>query len=230
MPPAFYDVLAPLIADEPHTAGWMLGLAGARSAPVAGAVTLLRPGWPRWPDPHDADAQVRLEFADGTARIAVCKVLSAWNEQIRYSLPAIMGFAFEEHRLPVCALLVCGSDALADRYRAGVDVGPDSFMAVTAVGPAGFPDLATCAGPWSAPTAVAAAAVRRGPAAGMEEPFVAALDRWLGAFEPERAAAYAEGLLGLLDAGSARLLREVAGSGARPYHAAMGAAPAVKGS
>lgn len=220
MPPAFYDVLAPLIADEPHAAGWMLGL-GRAGEPCTAAVTLLRPGWPRWPDPHDADAQVRLEFAGGAARIVVCKVLEDWDEQIRYSLPAIMGFAFEEHRLPVSALLVCATDALARRYRKGVDVGPDSFTAVTAVGPADFPAPATESEAWRDWMAVASAALRREPPRDLEDRFVAALDRWLGGIEAAQAVSYAEGLLRLIPEGPARSLKAVIESGTRPYHAAM---------
>ncbi|WP_030156297.1 hypothetical protein [Glycomyces sp. NRRL B-16210] len=219
MPPAFYDVLAPLIADEPHAAAWMLGLTRERRCTTAR--TLLRPGWPRWPDPHDADAQVRLEFADGSARIVVCKVLADWDEQIRYSLPAITGFAFEEHRLPVSALLVCATDALARRYRQGVDVGPDSFTAVTAVGPAEVPGLVAEASPWCDWMAVVSAALGEESTAAQAEDLAAALDRWLDGLDPAQAVSYAEGLLQLLAEEQAQLLRAAIGSGTRTYHAAM---------
>jgi hypothetical protein len=219
MPPAFYDVLVPLIEEEPLTAGWMLGLAGGRytGPPIAAAATVSRPAWPRWPDPHDADLEVRLAFADGSERVVVCKVVSEWSEQMHCSLPAIVGFAFEQHRLPVSALLVCRTDTLAGKFREGVEVGPGSITAVTAVGPGDFPDLVTGAGPSDAVKAVASAAVRA-PQDGSEERFAAMLDRRLAEFEPDRAATYARGLLKLLAGRPARLLGRIIETGTEAYH------------
>jgi hypothetical protein len=219
MPPAFYDVLVPLIEEQPLTAGWMLGLAGGRyiGPPIATAAIVSKPAWPRWPDPHDADLEVRLVFADGAERVVVCKVVSEWSEQLRCSLPAIAGFAFEQHRLPVSALLVCRTDALAGMFREGVEVGPGSITAVTAVGPEDFPDLVTGAGPWDAARAVASAVVR-GPHEGSEERFAAMLDRRLAELETDSAAAYAEGLLGLLASRPAGLLGRIIETGTEAYH------------
>lgn len=219
MPPAFFDVLVPLIEEQPLAAGWMLGLAGGRytGPPIAAAATVSKPAWPRWPDPHDADLEVRLTFADGTERIVVCKVVSEWSEQLHCSLPAIVGFAFEQHRLPVSALLVCRTDALAGKFREGVEAGPGSITAVTAVRPEDFPDLVTGAGPWDAARAVASAAVR-GPQDGWEEQFAVMLDRRLAEFEPDSAAVYAQGLLRLLATRPARLLGRIIETGTEAYH------------
>jgi hypothetical protein len=220
MPPAFYDVLVPLIEEEPHSAGWMLGLSRGRySGPrIESGVTVSGSAWPRWPDPNVADVEVRLAFAEGTERVVVCKVVAEWSEQVHWSLPAIVGFAFEQHRLPVSALLVCRTNALARRYRQGVEVGPGNVMAVTAVGPGDFPDLVTGPGPWNAGMAVAAAALRRKPVNDMNDLFAATLDRRLAELEPERAAACAAGLLGLLASGPAQLLAGVIDSGTKAYH------------
>jgi hypothetical protein len=219
MPPAFFDVLVPLIEEEPLTAGWMLGLAGGRytGPPIATAAVVSKPAWPRWPDPHDADLEVRLAFAGGAERVVVCKVVSEWSEQLRCSLPAIVGFAFEQHRLPVSALLVCRTDALAGQFEEGVEVGPGSITAATAIGPADFPDLVTGAGPWDAARTVASAAVR-GPQDGFEERFAAMLDRRLAELEPDSAAAYAGALLRLLASRPARLLGRIIETGTEPYH------------
>jgi hypothetical protein len=221
MPPVIYDLFVPLIEDEPQSAGWMLGLSGGRFSgpPIISAETLSKPAWPRWPDPHDADVEVRLALADGSERIAVCKVVTEWSEQVHCSLPAIVGFAFEQHRLPVSALLVCRTDALARRYRKGVAAGPGSVTAVAAVGPGDFPDLLTGPGPWNAGMAVASAAARRKPTNGLDDLFAATLDRWLAEFEDEQAADYAVNLLGLLAKQPAQLLRGVLESGTKPYHA-----------
>ena len=220
MPPDFYDVLVPLIEEEPHAAGWMLGLAGGRYAgpPIVAAETLSKPAWPRWPDPHDADVEVRLGFGGGAERVVVCKVVAEWSEQVRGSLPAIVGFAFERYRVPVSALLVCRTDALARRYGQGVEVGPGNITMPTAVGPEDFPDLLAGAGPWNAGKAVASAALRGKPNDGSDELFAATLDRWLGEIETERAAAYAGSLLRLLARRPARLLGGVIESGAKAYH------------
>lgn len=220
MPPAFYDLFVPLIAEEPHAAGWMLGLNGGRyTGPrMVAAATLSRPAWPRWPDPHDADAELRLGFADGAERIVVCKVATEWSEQVHRSLPAIAGFAFEQHGLPVSALLVCRTAALARRYRMGVEVGPGSVTGVTAVGPGEFPDLLSDPGPWNPGKALASAAIRRRPVNGLDDLFAATIDRWLAELDPGQAAAYAGSLLQLLAEGPAALLRGVIGSGAKAYH------------
>lgn len=220
MPPAFYDVFVSLIEEEPHSVGWMLGLAGGRfTGPRSvSAVVLSGPVWPRWPDPHVADVEVRLGFADGTERVVVCKIMTDRSEQVRWSLPAIVGFAFEQHRLPVSALLVCRTDAVADRYREGVEAGPGAVTAVAAVGPADFPDLVADPGPWNAGRAVASAAIRREPADGEDERFAAVLDQRLAELAPEQAAAYAGRLLQLLEREPARLLERRVETGAKAYH------------
>lgn len=220
MPPDFYDVLVPLIEEEPHSAGWMLGLdEGRYTGPrLASAVALTKPAWPRWPDPHDADVEVRLAFADGAERVVVCKVATEWSEQVHRSLPAIVGFAFEQYRLPVSALLVCRTQSLARQYRKGVEIGPGSVTAVTAIGPGDFPDLITDPGPWNAGRAVASAAARRGPENGRDDRYAATIDRWLAEIEAERAAVYARGLLRLLAKRPAQLLGGVIESGTKAYH------------
>lgn len=221
MPETLQTVLVRLIEDDPTIVDWMLGLTGDRHAPSrCASARLLRCSlWSESTDTLELDALVRLDFADGTARIVVCKVLAEWNPAVYHRLPVHVASAFEHFQLPVSLLLLCRTDLLARRYRRGIETGPESRFAAAAVGPSNVPELIADAGAPSAPAALASVALRRGVREQPVELYVATVDHWLGQLGPEQAAGYASRLLRLLPETSATLLRTVMESGGRHYHA-----------
>ncbi|MFC3494744.1 hypothetical protein [Glycomyces rhizosphaerae] len=219
MPEILQTVLVQLIEDDPTIVDWMLGLTGDRHARSrCDSASLLRRS-SESTDGLGLDAVVRLDFADGAARIVVCKVLAEWNPAVYHRLPVHVAGAFEYFRLPVSLLLLCRTDLLARRYRRGIETGPESRFAAAAVGPSDMPEIITDASAPSAPAVLASVALRRGAREQPVELFVATIDHWLAQLGPEQAAGYASRLLRLLPEQSSTLLRAVMESGGRHYHA-----------
>lgn len=219
MPGEFHEILVKLIQDEPESVAWMLGLAGGRGdARCVTAESRTCSVGSDGPTERRADGVVRLQFDDDTEQIVVCEVQNSWKDDKYFRLPGYMARAFDDYRVPVVLLMLCPTDALARRYGRGVEVGPGSTMAVTAIGPGDMPDLAPGADVPSATAAVVAAVMSREPNGVPNDLFVSTLDDWLGTLEPGRAADYAMYLLTTLAKEPATLLEALMKTEARLYH------------
>jgi hypothetical protein len=219
MPGEFHEILVKLIQDEPESVPWMLGLAGGpRGARCVSAET--RSGSVGSPGPTErrADRVVRLRFADESELVVICEVQNEWSDDKYFRLPGYMARAFEDHRVPVALLMVCRSDKLARKFRRGIELGPDSSVAVLTAGPSDFPELGSDDRPPSAAAAVACAVLRKQPKDIPNPLFVSTLDQWLGTIEPGRAADYAKYLLTTLAKEPATLLEALMRTESRLYH------------
>ncbi|MEU5875206.1 hypothetical protein AB0A73_27045 [Glycomyces sp. NPDC047369] len=151
--------------------------------------------------------------------IVICEVQNKWSDDKYFRLPGYMSRAFEDHRMPVSMLMICGNDHLAKRFGRGIEMGPGSTVAVATVGPAQLPDLGSDDKPPSAEAAVLCAVLRKQPKDVPEPLFISTLDRWLGTIEdPGRAADYAMYLLTTLAKEPATLLEALMKTGDRLYH------------
>lgn len=220
MPGEAHEIIVKAIQDEPRIAAWLLDLADKdrRADQCTDAENRSTSVGSAGPVERRADAVVRLAFADVKDRIVICEVQNQWKNDKYYRLPGYMARAFEDYQLPVELILICGDDALARRYRDGIELGPDNCINVHAIGPSDLPDLAEAENPPSAAAAVITAVISRPRPGRKAELFISTLDRCLGTIEPGRAADYVMYLLTVLTEEPAELLEELMQTKARPYH------------
>ncbi|WP_199036982.1 hypothetical protein [Glycomyces salinus] len=78
---------------------------------------------------------IRLVFPDKTERVIVWEVQSEWTKAKYFRLPGYVARIFEDYRCQVELLMICKTDALAERYREGIRLGDHSVVMPSAIGP-----------------------------------------------------------------------------------------------
>ncbi|MEV3938783.1 hypothetical protein AB0K52_22780 [Glycomyces sp. NPDC049804] len=165
-----------------------------------------------------ADVMVALSFPNEEDRVVIIEVQNEWKNEKHYRLPGYMTRAFEDHRLPIELVLVCPDDAVARKYRKGIELGPNNTINVHSVGSSDFPEAFDAERLPTAAAAVITAVYGESAKGRKAELFISTLDRRLGTIEPGRAADYIKHLLTILEDEPARMLEELMRAQTRPYH------------
>ncbi|MCH7229268.1 hypothetical protein L0U85_00065 [Glycomyces sp. L485] len=218
-------MIVKLVQDQPEIAANLIGLADGEEHGLrcSGAETRSCAVGSPGPVERRADGVVKLTFEGGFSRIVIVEVQNTWKQEKYYRLPGYMARAFEDYRLPVELLLIGGTDAVARRFRNGIDLGPGNRIAIRTLGPADFPSLTDPYNPPEPAIAILSAAL--GAADALHSPyeaelFASTLDEALGTIEPQRAADYTMYLLGLLKKDVGTLLETIMETKSQPYHSA----------
>ncbi|MBO3734654.1 hypothetical protein [Glycomyces niveus] len=220
MPGDAHELIIKAIEDEPHTTAWLMDLVDwnrqfARcTAAETRSTSLGSPGRTE----RRADAVVKLSFPGEDDRIVIVEVQNVWKNEKYYRLPGYMARAFEDYRLPVELLVICSTDALAHRFRGGIQLGPSNNIKVHALGPSNLPEMVSVSDLPTAAAAVVTAAISKSPKGRRAELLISTLDRRLGTIEPGRAADYIMQLLTILEDEPAQMLEDLMRTQTRPYH------------
>ncbi len=156
----WHETVAALIADDPGLAWELLTLGEEKARPVCtdpwhraspdqvGSPRGPESGWTRAesigaPIHHErrVDRVVEFAFAEGDNLIVLSEVQSGWTDEKMFRLPGYVAKAFQDHEKQVELVIVCKSDALAERYRQGIWMGTRSVVTPIAVGPDDFPPI-----------------------------------------------------------------------------------------
>ncbi|SDD48533.1 hypothetical protein [Glycomyces harbinensis] len=220
MPGDPHEGVIKVLQDDPMAAVWLLGLADADAhvETCTDAETRANSVGSAGLTERRADLVLQLTFPDESDRILICEVQNKWSDEKYFRLPGYMTRAFEDSKLPVELLLICGSDRLAQRYAEGIHLGRGNRIAVHAVGPSGIPSVTEESKLPTVAAAVVAALFGKPPEPDEADQFASTLDRYLGTINPGQAADYVAYLLAALATGPAARLEELMQTKTRTYH------------
>ncbi len=222
MPGTLHEVIVKLVQDQPAIAADLLLLADTRRRQAGCVSAETRSCSVGSPGPVErrADCVVKLSLDDGSERIVVVEVQNEWKKEKYYRLPGYMTRVFEDYRLPVEMLVVCGSDALARRFRGGIELGPGNRITVRPLGPSDLPTPTELTDEVEPVVVLLAAALGAQTPPDDPELFVSTVDRALGRVETQRAVDYTMYLLELFAKEIGTLLETLMQTKSRPYHSA----------
>lgn len=222
MPGTLREVVVKLVQDQPAIAADLLMLTDARRSQAGCVSAETRSCSVGSPGPVErrADCVVELSLDDGSERIVIVEVQNEWKKEKYYRLPGYMTRAFEDYQVPVELLIICGSDALARRFRNGIELGPGNMITVRPLGPSDLPRLTELIDEVDPIIILLAAVLGADTTPDDPELFVSTIDRALGEIETQLAVDYTLYLLELLAKEIGTLLEMLMQTKSRPYHSA----------